>query len=118
MQIQSYKIAIAIVMLWCLLAGCASPWRPPEPEPQQLRELRPKLANLKEGMSKAETFKVLGLDASEMVSSGCLHEENFSRFYEYNYMLTIMFGCEGTNGLALRGAKITTIKRREEGWPK
>jgi hypothetical protein len=118
MQMPLYKTASSIIMLWCLLLGCASPWAPPEPEPQELRELRPKLANLKEGMSEAATLKLLGLDVSKMEPSGCLHEQHYTRFYERDYMLTIQFYCEGTNGLALGWARLTTFKRREEGWPK
>ncbi|MEI7732072.1 MAG: hypothetical protein WCO56_21035 [Verrucomicrobiota bacterium] len=113
-----YKTAASTLLVWCLLLGCASPWVPPEPEPPELRELRPKLANLKQGMSETETFKLLGLDSSKMEPSGCLHEQNYARFYERNYILTIHFDCEGTNGLALGWGKITTFKRREEVWPK
>ena len=69
-------------------------------------------------MSEAETFRLLGLNTSQMEASGDLHQQNYNRFYERDYMLTIHFNSEGTNGLALGWAKVTTLKRREEAWPK
>ena len=113
-----YRAVLSILVLPCLLLGCASPWVGPEPEPEALRELRPKLATLRQGMSEEDTFRALGLSASDMESGGCLHGWNYTRFYDRDYLLTVHFDREGTNGLALGWAKVTVFKRREEGWPK
>jgi hypothetical protein len=86
-------------------------------EPEAVREMRPRLAQLRRGMSDDQMRETLQLSPFTL-GGGCLHQWTYVCEFAPSNTLAISMTPHGTNGWFFERATLRGPGRREESWPR
>ena len=113
----AYMTRIFQTLLGFLLVAVASSCSTISTEPQAVREMRPRLAQLHRGMSDEQMRQTLQLSPFTF-GFGCLHQWHYVCDLTPDAKLTISMLRRGTNGMVLEQATLRVFGRTEETWPR
>lgn len=99
-------------MLLLMASGCSTT----PTESQVTREIRPRLAQLRQGMSEDQVSRTLQLSLDG--GFGFLHEWSYICDLGSKNILIVSMTPQGTNGLFFEHATLRVPGRREESWPR